>query len=116
MYLIDSSAAYDAALPNAYMERRGLSFDAPESIKLIRGIRPRIVGNTGDTVLISVGASDDPYLDPVYQTTMTHVIGTTIANDCLVSGRYIAIKIATGTAYQFRLDSYDIDVQSGGSW
>ena len=116
LYLIDSSAAYDAALPNAYMERRGLSFDAPESIKLIRGIRPRIVGNTGDTVLISVGASDDPYLDPVYQTTMTHVIGTTIANDCLVSGRYIAIKIATGTAYQFRLDSYDIDVQSGGSW
>jgi hypothetical protein len=115
LYLLDSSSAYDGLIPNAKLERVGLSFDVPESIKLIRGIRPRITGNTGDTVIISVGTQPDPWSTPVY-TDMTHTIGSTIANDCLVSGRYIAIKFSTGTAYQWRLDSFDIDVQTGGLW
>jgi hypothetical protein len=115
LYLLDASAAYDDSIPNAYLERQGLSFDAPETIKLIRGIRPRITGNMGDTVLISVGSQDDPWALPAY-VTMTHVIGETISNDCLVSGRYIAIKFATGSAYQWRLDSFDVDVLTGSSW
>jgi len=47
---------------------------------------------------------------------MQHVIGQTVANDCLVSGRYIAVRLETGTAYQFRLDSYDLDIENGGMW
>ncbi|MGZ5053314.1 MAG: hypothetical protein ACXWAT_00065 [Methylobacter sp.] len=115
LYLLDASAAYDSSIPSAYLERRGLSFGAPESIKLVRGIRPRITGNVGDTVLISIGSQSDPWSDPTY-TTMTHTIGSTIANDCLVSGRYISIKFSTGTAYQMRLDSYDIDLETAGAW
>lgn len=114
LYMMDASASFDGVIPVAYLERRGLSFVVPESIKLVKGIRPRIVGNTGETVLIYVGASDDPYLDPVYGEAMTHTIGTTISNDCLISGRYIAIKFATGTAFQWRLDSFDIDVELQG--
>jgi hypothetical protein len=116
LYMMDSSASFNGTVPTAYLERRGLSFDAPESIKLIRGIRPRIVGNTGSTVVISVGASDDPFLEPTYSAVMNHTIGSTIANDCLVSGRYIAIKISNGTAFQWRLDSLDIDVEIQGTW
>lgn len=116
LYMLDSAASFDAVLPSSYLERRGLSFGAPEKIKLVRGIRPRIVGNTGDTVSIKIGSSNDPYLDPTYGTTMTHTIGTTIANDCLVSGRYISVRFETGTAYQWRLDSYDLDVVEGGEW
>jgi hypothetical protein len=116
LFMLDSSSAFDGVIPSAYLERRGLSFGAPETIKLVRGIRPRVVGNTGDTVLIKVGASDDPYLDPTYSTTMTHTIGSTIANHCLVSGRYISVWIGTGTAYQWRLDSYDLDVETAGAW
>ena len=116
LYLLDGAASFSGALPVAYLERRGLSFDAPESMKLIKGIRPRIAGNVGDTVQIQVGYSDDPFTEPTYSAVMNHVIGSTIANDCLVSGRYIAIKFSTGTAYQWRLDSLDIDVQQMGTW
>lgn len=116
LYMLDSSASFDGVIPAAYLERRGLSFGEPETIKLIRGIRPRIIGSTGQTVLVKIGSSDDPFLDPVYGPTMTHVIGSTIANDCLVSGRYISIRFETGTAYQWRLDSFDLDVVSAGSW
>lgn len=116
LYMLDASASFNGVLPNAYLERRGLSFGEPEYRKLIRGIRPRIKGNTGDTVIIKVGGADDPFIDPVYTSTMTHTIGTTVSNDCLVEHRYIAIRIETGSAFQWRLDSLDIDVEKGGMY
>ena len=116
LFMADSSTAFDDVLPVAYLERRGLSFDAPERIKLVKGIRPRIVGDVGATVLIYIGSSDDPYAEPTYGSAMTHTIGSTVANDCFVTGRYIAVKFATGTAYSWRLDSYELDVTTQGLW
>lgn len=115
LYMLDASASFDGALASAYLERRGLSFDSPEQIKLIKAIRPRITGNTGETVTIKVGSQDDPWSEPVY-TEMTHRIGSTIANNCFVSGRYISIWFGTGSAYAWRLDSYDIEYDFVGSW
>lgn len=115
LYMLDASGGLDGSLPSSYVERRGLSFGAPDKIKLVKGIRPRIVGNTGQTVQISVGSQDDPYTEPTY-TTMTHTIGSTVRDNCLVAGRYISIKFSTGTAYNWRLDSYDIEVDTIGEW
>ena len=116
LFMLDASAAFDGAIPDAFVERRGLSFGAPESMKLVREVRPRITGNIGETVLIYIGSSDDPYDDPVYGTAMTHTIGDTVSNYCFVSGRYLAIKFATGTAYSWRLDSVDLQVDISGAW
>lgn len=115
LYMLDASASFDGVIPDATLERRGLAFDAPNNIKLIRGIRPIITGNNGDTVIIEIGSASEPFADPVY-TTMTHTIGTTVADDCFVSGRYIAIRFRTGTAYQWRLDGFQIDCELQGEW
>jgi hypothetical protein len=116
LYLLDASSSFDGYIPSAYLERRGLSFGAPEQFKLVRGIRPRIVGSTGQTVNIRIGSSDDPYVAPTWGPLMQHTIGQTVANDCLVSGRYIAVRFETGSAYQWRLDSYDLDIELQGMW
>lgn len=113
--LLDASASFNGVAPAAYLERAGLSFGAPDKIKLVRGIRPRITGNVGETVVIKIGSSADPYTPPTY-TSMTHTIGSTVSDDCLVSGRYIAVRVESGSAYQWRLDSYDIDVVESGEW
>ena len=115
LFLLDGSSSFDGAAPSAYLERRGLSFDAPEKIKLIKGVRPRIVGNTGDTVTVKIGSQDDPYDTPTY-TTMTHTIGETVRNNCMVAGRYISVRFESGTAYNWRLDSYDLEVDTIGEW
>jgi hypothetical protein len=116
LYMLDSSSSFDGVIASAFLERRGLSFDAPESIKLVKGIRPRIQGNTGETIQIQVGSQTDPFTEPVWSANMNHVIGQTIANDCLVSGRYIAIRFSTGSAFSWRLDSIDIDIQQTAIW
>ena len=116
LYILDASSSFNGVIPNAYLERRGLSFDAPESMKLVKGIRPRITGNVGETVQIQVGSQSDPFTEPAWGSVMNHVIGSTISNDCLVSGRYIAVKFSTGSAFSWRIDSFDIDVQQTGGW
>lgn len=116
LYLLDASAYFDGVAPSSSLERRGHTFGKPESIKTIRGIRPRVKGENGSTVLIDVGASDDPNADPTYVTTMSHTIGSTVVNDCLVAGRYIGIRVRSGTAAQWRLESFDVDVVESGMY
>lgn len=116
LYMMDSSASFDGVMPESYLERRGLSFDQPERRKLVLGIRPRIMGSNGTTVLVYVGSSDDPYADPEYADPVEFIIGESVSVDVFVEGRYIAIKFANGNAYQFRLDSYDFDLTDAGEW
>lgn len=116
LYLLDSSTTFNGSIPTAYLERRGLAFDLPEQRKLVRGIRLRIKGATGETVILKVGAANDAYSDPTY-TSMTYTFGqSNPACDCLVSGRHIAVRVESGTAYQWRLDSFDLDVEPEGYW
>lgn len=115
LYGLDNSAYFGGVMPTCMLERRGLSFGSPETMKIVRGIRPRVTGDTGNTIIIKVGSQNDPYETPTY-TSMTHTVGDTIANDCLVTGRYIAIRVESGTAAIWRLDSLDVDVQQAGAW
>lgn len=116
LFLLDASASFDGALPDAYLERTGLSFDAPERIKLVSGLRPRITGNPGGTVIVKVGTSDAPDGAPAWLATMTYTIGSTLKLDCFVSGRYLAIRFETGTAYTWRLDGFDVIVDDAGEF
>ena len=116
LYLLDSGATFDGVVASAYLERSGLSMGAPESMKLVSRVRPRIYGALGATVKVSVGFSDDPYGVVTYNAPVNFTIGTTVNIDTFCSGRYISIKFETGSAFMWRLDSYDIDVQIAGSF
>lgn len=115
LYMLDSSASFDGVKPFSYLERVGLSLGNDESRKLVRGVRPRITGNIGETVVVKIGSQDQPYSDPVY-TTMTYTIGSTIQCDCLIDARYVAVRFESGSAYNWRLDSYDLDLQGTSVW
>lgn len=116
LYLLDTSATFNGVKPSWFVERVGLSLGTDQKRKLIQGIRPRITGNVGETVIVEVGGSEDPYLAPVYDQAMTFTIGETISCDCFVDSRYPAIRFSNGTAYFSRLDSYDIEVVEAGEW
>lgn len=116
LYLLDASASFDGALPNAYLERVGLSFDAPERIKLVTGIRPRIAGNKGGTVTVKIGAADRPDVVPTWQASMPYTIGSTLKLDCFVSGRFLAVRFETGSAFSWKLDGFALEVNDNGAF
>lgn len=116
LYLLDAAASFEGELPSAYLERSGLSFDAPERVKLISWVRPRIVGNAGGTVVVRIGSASQPDAAPAWQAAMTYTIGTSSKLDCFVSGRYLAIRFETGTAFSWRLDGFDMQVDDAGEF
>lgn len=115
LFLLDSSASFDGAIPDAYLERRGLSFDAPDRIKLVTGVRPRIVGNKGGTVIVKVAGMEMPDDEPVWETS-TYTIGETLQCDVMASGRFVAIRFETGTAFSWRMDSFDAFATDAGAY
>jgi len=123
----DSSSSFPYILPftlggstgfSSYLERAGLIFGAAERRTLIKGIRPRITGTEGSTIRISVGGTDDnAYATPTYDSTVEYVIGTDLRADMLVDRRYMAIKLENdASAYEWQLDSFDIEWEDGGIW
>lgn len=117
LHLLDSASTFDGVPVQAYLERRGLSFDDAEYTKRVSSIRPRIAGSPGETVLVKIGGHQtDPNADPEYALTMPFVIGETIQLDCMVDYRYLAIRFESGTASTWRLDSYDLEVARGSRW
>ncbi len=117
LLLLDASASFNGVLPESFLERRGLAFGDDEYTKLVVSIRPRISGNVGETVIIRVGGHmTDPTADPEWDAEIEFVIGEDISADCMVEYRYIAIRFETGTAAQWRLDSFDYEIQRGSKW
>lgn len=116
LYLLDATTSFDGALPNAYLERTGLSFDAPERMKFCSGLLPRITGNVGGTVNVRLGWSANPGDVPTWNAAVPYTIGQTIRCDDFVSGRYLAIRFETGTAFSWRLDGLDLFVDDAGEW
>lgn len=116
LYLLDASASFNGVLPDAYLERTGISFDAPDRIKLMTGILPRITGNNGGTVNIRLGWSNNPGDAPVYNAAKPYTIGQSLRVDDFVSGRYLAIRFETGTAFSWKLDAIELFVEDAGAW
>jgi hypothetical protein len=128
LYKMDSSFEFDQLIPGALLERRGLALGEDDeggvvqndrNLTIITGIFARISGAVGREVTISVGYhNSDPTADPTYPTrgVMIHIIGETIRNSCLVSGRYNAIKFETDGTFQWSLDSLDIEFTMEGEW
>lgn len=116
LYLLDASAAQGGQQVDFYLERRGLSLDSPEHMKLVTRIRPRVHGNEGQTLNVRVGSQSDPWAEPDWSDPIPFEIGADLSADCMVCGRYLAIRFESGTAYQVRLDSYDIEFELGGMY
>lgn len=117
LLMLDASATFSGVAPTSYLERRGLSFGDDERLKTIGGVRLRVDGSSGQTLIVKTGGSNvSDTADPEWTSTSEHVIGETISCDGFASFRYPAIRIESGTAVQWRLPSFDIDVRLAGKW
>jgi len=76
----------------------------------------RITGNVGETVNVAIAGLDDPYETPNYTQEIPYTIGETLKADLFVSGRFFAFKVSGASAYLWRLDSYDLEIEIAGEY
>lgn len=95
---------------SAEMERKGISFDDPATVKSLRAIWPRIKGTSGQKVLITSGATMDIEQAVTWGSPVEYTIGSSQKADLPFStGRFLAIRFDSVDNAPFRVDSFDLD-------
>lgn len=116
VYVIGQSNLADSAFISAYLEKQAITFGDDSTVKIIQRIYPKIYGDAGDTVTVSVGYSATPYGTPTYVENMTYTIGTDTYLEPLVSARYLALKFSSSATAFWRLDSLDVEYETLGEF
>ena len=99
LYIDDTNSRRDGISPvGGQVTREALDFGAPQEVKYIRRVWPRVTGSTGTIVKVRVGTQDDP----------TSPINWSVIQDFNVnvdsflnfddSGRYLSFRFAEDTA------------------
>jgi hypothetical protein len=105
----DGGTGFDGVL-----ERTGMSFDDPYSVKLIRGVRPRIDATGQTPITIQVGSSMVPDSPVTWSPPVQFSVGQDIKADTFAQGRFLAIRLTGRNAYRIR--SLDFDVVPSGAF
>ncbi len=106
----------------AYIEKKGISTyedgepNFAEKYKLLRYIRPKIHTKNNTKLTFWVGTMNNIHEEPVYKIKKTYTVGRNFNMDCLLSGRYFAIKIISDDLNVWRLDNIDMEFVYEGDW
>jgi hypothetical protein len=112
----DSGTTNDGTAYDAYLERTGLAFDDPFTVKTVRSVFPRIDGPAGQTLTIEVGGSMDAEMGPAWSAPFTYTIGSSLKADCYATGRYLSLRIKSTGSFAWRLKSIDMDIIKRGAY
>ena len=108
----DVGATLDGTPFPGVLERSGLHFDDPYTMKLCRSVYPKIDSDIGTEVSIEVGASYFPDEPPTWGAPMIFRVGQDVKVDSFATGRYMAVRISCEVP--FRIRSMDLDIVSTG--
>jgi hypothetical protein len=114
--MTEAAQTFDGTSPTVTLERTGITLDAPDTVKTVRSIIPRIDAVAGTQVSIQVGGSMDAEVAPTWSTPITYTVGTTRKADAFAAGRFLAFRITGTTTNQWRLRSFDMDIRGSGAY
>jgi hypothetical protein len=112
----DTGATNDGSAYDAYLERTGMAFDDPFTVKTVRSVFPRIDGAAGQTLTIEVGGSMDAETSPTWSAPFTYTIGSSLKADCYATGRFLSLRIKSTGSFAWRLKSIDMDIIKRGAY
>ena len=107
--VVDVTASFNGTPYTSFLEKTGIHLDAPDRVKLIRAIYPRIKAAKGTRVQFQVGGAMDVEGDIDWTGPVIYTVGATYKVDSFASGRFLAIRVQSidNTPFEFR--SMDID-------
>lgn len=116
LVLVDSGTTYRGTAISSYMERTGISFDAPDILKTITRLRPRVYAPAGTVLSFKVGSQSDLYGSVTWSSPVNFTVGTSVTVDTFATGRYLAWRMESASASGFRVEALDIEVSTRGAW
>jgi hypothetical protein len=93
-----------------------MHFDSPETVKLCRGVRPKIDAPSGTVVKIQFGSSDVADAQPTWRDPVNFTVGTSVEAHDFASGRFLALRLYTTADTPWRVRSAQMDVIAQGAY
>jgi hypothetical protein len=116
LQLQDTGALFSGVAPTSLLERTGITLDAPDMVKTLRSVVPRIDAPAGTLLTVQVGASMDAEVAPTWGTAVNYTVGTTRKADVFATGRFLSLRIGSTDVQPWRLKSYDMDIVTRGAF
>lgn len=113
---VDETSKFNGQPFVSQVERIGLAFDAPDQVKMVRAIYPRIDAAVGTRVRIEVGATMDVEKAVVWSAPVEYTVGQTFKADAFATGRFIGVRFTSMDNQWFRIRSYDLDIVTRGGY
>lgn len=113
---VDVSASFDGQPFTSQMTRIGLALDAPDRVKTVRSVFPRVEATTGTRIRIEVGSSMDVEGAVTWSPPVEYVVGSTYKADAFASGRFLAARFTSMDNNSWRIKSYGLDVVTAGEY
>lgn len=114
--LTESAQTFDGTTPTMMLERTGITFDKPDLVKTVKAVIPRFDATAGTVLSIQVGASMDAEIAPTWSTPVSYTVGSTRKADTFATGRFLAFRVSANDTKQWRLRSFDMDINGRGNY
>lgn len=111
---VDSSAQINGVDIVATLERTGLALDAPDQVKTLTRLVPRVDAQPGTVISIEFGGSMDAEVEPTWSNPVPYTVGTTYKADSFATGRYLAVRFSSTSTQPWRIRSYDMEITPRG--
>lgn len=110
------STDFGTAVP-FMLEKKGISMDDSDSVKVLNGSRPQFKADAGTVVSVYHGSCMTADGTPTYSTAQTFTVGTdNFASRFANGGRYVAWKCTSTDYAQVFLRSIDLDINPAGRY
>lgn len=112
IFIVDQTSLFDGQSFLSILERSGIDFEDPRSIKYINSVAPQV---TGAGVLdVYVGSQMIEGEGVEWKGPFPYEIGQDYKIDCRVSGRFIAIKFQSGSSANWNINGYTMEITTTG--
>lgn len=116
LVLADQGTQNFGSYISGFVERTGISLDAPTQVKTIKRLRPIVKAPTGTQLTFRVGGAMDAYSGVTWSSPVVFTVGTDVSVDAFATGRELAWRVESSSAYTWRIERLDIDVVPRGDW
>jgi hypothetical protein len=116
LVLADSTPKYFGANIPGFIERVGISLDAPNQVKTAYRMRPRVTAPAGTMLKFRIGSHMSLNDTVTWSDQIDFTVGEDVSVDAFAAGRFLAWRLDSDTSSSWRLDGLDIEYNPNGGW
>lgn len=118
IYLADKGTKFGATAISWMIERTGLAFDDPDTVKTIKSLTPRAQAAAGTQFYVQLGGSLDAEKSPDWGEPILYTVGGMINGKAhgFATGKFLAYRLYGTQAQPVAFKSIDLDIEGRGKF